>query len=90
MFLASLSSCHMLWFLHFCSAATVIVLEYAGCCDCNHGWNQTDGNGKFTEVVLHPRVKVKEAWMMEKLNASSREGPSFLFHCKLGQFSREA
>src|SRR5882672_488780 len=28
MFVASLSSCHMLWFLHLCSEASVIVLEY--------------------------------------------------------------
>ncbi len=37
MFLASLSSCHMLWFLHFCSEASVVVLEYDGCCGWNHG-----------------------------------------------------
>ncbi len=56
MFLASLSSCHMLWFLHFCSEASVIVLEYT---DSATGImiEFEDGNGKFAEVILHPKVR---------------------------------
>jgi organic hydroperoxide reductase OsmC/OhrA len=65
MFVASLSSCHMLWFLHLCSDASVIVLEYS---DAATGimTESEDGNGKFTEVILYPRVKVKEEWMIER------------------------
>jgi organic hydroperoxide reductase OsmC/OhrA len=78
MFLASLSSCHMLWFLHFCSAATVVVLEYED--DATATMEESaDGNGKFTKVVLHPRVKVKEAWMIEKLNELHDKAHHFCF-----------
>jgi organic hydroperoxide reductase OsmC/OhrA len=65
LFVASLSSCHMLWFLHLCSDASVIVLEYS---DTATGimTETEDGNGKFKEVILYPQVKVKEEWMIEK------------------------
>jgi organic hydroperoxide reductase OsmC/OhrA len=78
MFLASLSSCHMLWFLHFCSEASVIVVTYE---DFATGkLVETDeGNGKFSSVTLHPAVKVKEAWMMEKTQALHEKAHHFCF-----------
>src|SRR4249919_3017885 len=78
MFLASLSSCHMLWFLHFCSAASVIVLEYS---DAAVGKmiESDDGNGRFSEVVLHPRVKVKESGMLEKIESLHEKANAFCF-----------
>ncbi len=78
MFLASLSSCHMLWFLHFCSDASVIVLEYT---DAAVGkmTESDDGNGRFSEVVLHPRVKVKENWMLEKIESIHEKANAFCF-----------
>jgi organic hydroperoxide reductase OsmC/OhrA len=78
MFLASLSSCHMLWFLHVCSEASVIVLEYS---DAAVGilTESDDGNGKFSEVILHPVVKVKEEWMKEKLNDLHDKAHHFCF-----------
>jgi organic hydroperoxide reductase OsmC/OhrA len=78
MFVASLSSCHMLWFLHVCSEASVIVLEYS---DSAVGKMEesTDGNGKFSEVVLHPRVKVKESWMIEKIDSLHEKANAFCF-----------
>ena len=78
MFLASLSSCHMLWFLHFCSAASVIVLEYT---DAAVGKmiETDDGNGRFSEVILHPSVKVKESWMLEKIESIHEKANAFCF-----------
>jgi organic hydroperoxide reductase OsmC/OhrA len=78
MFVASLSSCHMLWFLHFCSEASVVVLEYT---DSATGImiESDDGNGKFAEVILKPRVKLKEAWMIEKTNALHDKAQQFCF-----------
>lgn len=78
MFLASLSSCHMLWFLHLCSDASVVVLEYH---DKASGTMEEseDGNGKFTEVILHPNVKVKEEWMREKLSDLHDKAHHFCF-----------
>lgn len=54
---ASLSSCHMLWFLHLCSEAGVSVVDYV---DHAKGLMEEakDGSGRFTEVILHPAVTV--------------------------------
>jgi organic hydroperoxide reductase OsmC/OhrA len=78
MFVASLSSCHMLWFLHLCSDASVVVLEYS---DAALGkmMESNDGNGKFAEVILHPVVKVKEEWMIEKTAALHDKAHHFCF-----------
>jgi organic hydroperoxide reductase OsmC/OhrA len=78
MFLASLSSCHMLWFLHFCSEAKIIVLEYT---DSATGLmiESDDGNGKFSEVILKPGVIVKEEWMIEKTASMHDKANRFCF-----------
>lgn len=54
---ASLSACHMLWYLHLCAAAGVIVLGYQ---DVAEGVmiERPDGGGCFKEVVLQPEVRV--------------------------------
>jgi organic hydroperoxide reductase OsmC/OhrA len=63
--LASISSCHLLWYLHLCSEAGVIVLTYI---DEPTGTmiETADGGGRFTEVVLYPTVVVSDASMIEK------------------------
>ena len=54
---ASLSSCHMLWYLHLCSVNGIVVLDYhdeaAGTLQ-----EEDDGAGTFVRVVLKPRVTV--------------------------------
>ena len=54
---ASLSCCHMLWYLHLCSMNQVTVLEYR---DLPSGLMQEcdDDSGEFVRVVLKPTVKV--------------------------------
>jgi organic hydroperoxide reductase OsmC/OhrA len=54
---ASLSSCHMLWYLHLCAVNHVTVLEYA---DAASGIMQEreDGSGVFIRVLLRPSVKI--------------------------------
>jgi organic hydroperoxide reductase OsmC/OhrA len=54
---ASLSACHMLWFLHLCAQAGVVVTGYA---DEARGEMTTgaDGGGRFDEVVLRPQVEL--------------------------------
>jgi organic hydroperoxide reductase OsmC/OhrA len=78
MFVASLSSCHMLWFLHLSADSGVIVEEYS---DNAKGimLESDDGNGRFKEVILHPKVKVREKWMMEKVNALHDKAHHFCF-----------
>lgn len=53
---ASLSQCHMLWFLHLCAAAGVVVTDYV---DRPLGMmaETADGGGHFQEVVLRPDVR---------------------------------
>ena len=58
MLVASLSACHMLWYLHLASTAGVVVTGYR---DDAVGTMQEspDGGGRFSEVVLHPTVTVR-------------------------------
>lgn len=65
--LASLSSCHMLWFLHLCSSNGVIVTEYE---DNPMGImiETKDGGGRFIEVTLNPIVTVTDNNSLEKLH----------------------
>lgn len=65
---ASLSSCHMLWYLHLCADAGVIVTEYI---DRASGTMEeaANGSGHFTEVTLRPVVTVAERSMVEKAEA---------------------
>ncbi len=54
---ASLSGCHMLWYLHLCAVNKVVVLEYednaAGTLE-----ETADGGGHFVEVTLHPAITI--------------------------------
>ncbi len=67
MFVSSLSTCHMLWYLHLCADAGVIVTDYV---DNPTGImvEVATGGGHFKEVVLHPTVTVKDASMIDKAN----------------------
>ena len=62
--LASLSQCHMLSYLHVCVGAGVVVTHYV---DRPTGSMKTDsdGSGRFTEVVLRPEVTVTDDSMVE-------------------------
>jgi organic hydroperoxide reductase OsmC/OhrA len=55
---ASLSACHMLWYLHLCSEAGIVVTDYHD--DASGRMIETqDGGGHFGEVTLRPSVKLK-------------------------------
>ena len=53
----SLSTCHMLWYLHLCAEAKITVVEYV---DEASGVmaERPDGGGRFTEVTLRPQVVI--------------------------------
>lgn len=62
---ASLSSCHMLWYLHLCSAAGVTVLEYRD--DASGVMEEgADGSGVFTSVRLSPKVRISDPKVSDK------------------------
>lgn len=75
---ASLSSCHMLWYLHLCAVNGVVVTEYL---DDAHGVMEenTDGSGQFTEVVLRPRVTVEDEAMIAKANKLHHDANKLCF-----------
>ena len=51
---ASLSACHMLWYLHLCTQAGIIVIDYQ---DDAEGEMVVDGgDGRFKHVTLRPRI----------------------------------
>lgn len=54
---ASLSACHMLWYLHLCAAAKIVVTDYKD--DAAGKMIETEnGGGRFAEVTLNPRVTI--------------------------------
>jgi organic hydroperoxide reductase OsmC/OhrA len=57
---ASLTQCHMLWYLHLAADAGIVVEAYV---DQPEGTMRMakDGSGHFTRVVLKPRVVVADA-----------------------------
>ena len=75
---ASLSSCHMLWYLHLCSEHGVVVLDYV---DSATGIMQetADGGGHFTSVTLHPVVTVADASMIEMANSLHEKANKLCF-----------
>lgn len=75
---ASLSSCHMLWYLHLCAVNGVVVTDYR---DRAQGIMQetADGGGFFKEVVLRPVVVVASPDMQEKAMALHHEANTFCF-----------
>ncbi|GGH57881.1 organic hydroperoxide reductase OsmC/OhrA [Filimonas zeae] len=68
MLVASLSACHMLWYLHLCAEAGVVVTAYSDAATGNME-ETTNGGGRFTQVTLHPVVTVAEEAMVNKANA---------------------
>jgi len=75
---ASLSSCHMLWYLHLCAEAGIIVTDYT---DQAQGIMEEtpDGGGYFKEVILNPTVTVTEANMLERADALHKKAHELCF-----------
>lgn len=56
---SALSGCHMLWVLHLCADAGVVVTEYI-----DEAWGEmvehADGSGEFRRVVLRPQMRITD------------------------------
>ena len=61
--LAALSACHMLWYLHLCADAGVVVTDYTD--DARGTMAEDREGGRFVEVTLAPRVTVAENRMVD-------------------------
>ena len=68
---SSLPTCHMLWYLHLCADAGVVVVNYV---DNAKGTLKqlADGSGFFTEVTLYPEVQVLNESMIELANSPDK------------------
>src|SRR5262249_41351672 len=55
----ALSACHMLWALHYCADAGIVITTYT---DEAHGEmaERPDGSGEFTRVTLRPRMTITD------------------------------
>lgn len=76
MFLSSLSACHMLWYLHLCADAGVIVTEYRDHATGLMTESYQGSGGRFVEVLLNPVVVVADANMVDlayELHYKARE-----------------
>jgi organic hydroperoxide reductase OsmC/OhrA len=78
LFVAALSQCHMLWFLHLCADAGIAVTYYV---DEATGAMEEDqhGGGHFTEVVLRPVIKVEGSVPIEKIEALHHQANALCF-----------
>jgi organic hydroperoxide reductase OsmC/OhrA len=56
LFVAALSSCHMLWYLHLAAVAGVVVTDYVD--DALGTLVERGSDGHFTEVILRPQVTI--------------------------------
>jgi organic hydroperoxide reductase OsmC/OhrA len=78
LFVASISTCHMLWFLHLCSQAGIVVIDYLDNATGTMRENE-DGSGFFENVTLHPTVRVTDRAMIEKANGLHEEAHKLCF-----------
>ena len=78
MLLSSLSSCHMLWYLHFCSEAGIIVTGYI---DNAIGTmaETANGSGHFTEAILNPVVTITDEKQIKKAEELHEKANQFCF-----------
>ena len=63
--ISAISSCHMLWYLHLCSDAGIVVTSYV---DIPEGEMIQDntGGGRFSKVVLNPLVNIQDKSLKAK------------------------
>lgn len=59
LFLASISACHMLWYLHLCADNAITVINYID--NAIGKMEQDKPGGKFVQVMLRPKIEIKEA-----------------------------
>src|SRR5262245_44686382 len=56
---STLSSCHMLWYLHLCAINNITVTNYRDNAEGTMQMN-ADGSGQFVSVTLNPAVTISK------------------------------
>jgi organic hydroperoxide reductase OsmC/OhrA len=57
LFLAAVSSCHMLWYLHLCSEEGILVKTYQDKPEGRMSLN-SNGSGQFDKITLKPKITI--------------------------------
>ncbi|MEO8712709.1 MAG: OsmC family protein [Parafilimonas sp.] len=74
---ASIAACHMLWYLHLCSDAGVIVTAYSD--NAEGVMQETETGGLFKEITLYPVVTVRDTSMIDKANSLHSKANEYCF-----------
>jgi len=84
----SLSGCHMLWVLHLCADAGIVVTEYS---DEATGEmvEHADGAGEFVRVTLHPRMTITDAARVDEAIALHHRAHELCFIARSVNFPVE-
>ena len=85
MLVASLSACHMLWFLHFSAEAGIVVTAYVDDAEGSMA-EHPDGAGEFTSVMLKPRVTITDPSRAGELDALHQRAHHFCFIARSVRF----
>lgn len=76
--LAAIAGCHMLWYLHLCADAGVVVVDYED--ETSGTLTETDdGNGKFSEATIHPKVTITKESNKNVATVLHNEAHKFCF-----------
>ncbi len=78
MFLASVASCHMLWYLHLASAAGIQVVSYRDSAAGTMVLN-ADGSGEFSSITLNPIVSIQDSQHEDKAHSLHSEVGALCF-----------
>ncbi len=80
----SLSSCHMLWYLHLCAESKIVVVDYV---DEAVGLmvETADTGGHFVEVTLRPSVTLAAGSDVGVARVPARPRTPSLLRCQFGQ-----
>jgi len=83
---ASLSTCHMLWVLHLCADAGIVITAYEDDAIGEMAENE-DGSGQFTRVLLRPRMTITDGARVEEARALHDTAHHFCFIARSVNFS---
>lgn len=76
--IASLSACHMLWYLHLAQRDGIVVLAYEDG-PVGHGETGPKGEGRFTGAVLRPTITLEPGADRAQADALHREVHDYCF-----------
>lgn len=82
---ASLSGCHLLWYLHLCAVNGIVVTAYRDTAEGEMA-ETPDGAGEFTHVTLRPAVTIAAGGDPAKARALHEEVHRFCFIARSVKF----